>query len=62
MINQGLEYKFFLLLLILVTLGFCWILLPFHGAVFWAVSLAILFRPLQCCGFRSIVTGRFGRS
>lgn len=48
MINQGLEYKFFLLLLILVTLGFCWILLPFHGAIFWAVSLAILFRPLQC--------------
>ena len=34
-------------LLILVTVAFIWILLPFYGAVFWAVILGILFAPLQ---------------
>ncbi|MET0855689.1 MAG: AI-2E family transporter, partial [Telluria sp.] len=41
-----LQQKFFLLLLVVVTLGFGWILLPFAGAVFWGVVLAILFAPL----------------
>jgi predicted PurR-regulated permease PerM len=41
-----LQQKFFLALLILVTLGFGWILLPYFGAVFWGVVLAILFAPL----------------
>jgi len=36
----------FLLLLALVTLAFFWILLPFSGAVFWGVVLAIVFGPL----------------
>lgn len=36
-----------LLLLLLVTLAFGWILLPFFGAVFWAVVLAIMFMPLN---------------
>jgi predicted PurR-regulated permease PerM len=45
--NQlSLEQKFFLLLLAVVTLGFGWILVPFSGAVFWSVVLAILFAPL----------------
>jgi predicted PurR-regulated permease PerM len=35
------------LLLILVTAAFTWILLPFYGAVFWAVILGIIFAPLQ---------------
>jgi predicted PurR-regulated permease PerM len=30
-----------------VSLAFCWILLPFYGAVFWAVVLAVIFSPLQ---------------
>jgi predicted PurR-regulated permease PerM len=30
-----------------VTLAFGWILLPFYGALFWAVVLAVLFAPLQ---------------
>jgi predicted PurR-regulated permease PerM len=46
--NQGtLQYKTFLALLALVTIAFIWILLPFFGAVFWAVILGILFTPLQ---------------
>jgi predicted PurR-regulated permease PerM len=40
------QQKVFLLLLALVTIGFGWILLPYAGAVFWAVVLAILFAPL----------------
>ncbi len=41
------EHKAFLLLLALVTVAFFWLLLPFYGAVFWAVILAIVFQPLQ---------------
>jgi len=37
----------FLLLLALVTLAFFWILLPFSGAVFWGMVLAIVFAPLH---------------
>ncbi|MEH6437791.1 AI-2E family transporter [Massilia sp. DD77] len=37
----------FLLLLGLVTVAFFWILLPFSGAVFWGVVLAIVFGPLH---------------
>ena len=42
-----LEHKAFLLLLALVSVAFVWLLLPFYGAVFWAVILAIVFQPLQ---------------
>jgi len=42
-----LENKSLLVLLVLVTIAFIWILLPFYGAVFWAVILGILFAPLQ---------------
>ncbi|QGZ38158.1 putative PurR-regulated permease PerM [Pseudoduganella flava] len=47
----------FLLLLGLVTLAFLWILVPFAGAVFWGVVLAIVFAPLyyrlqNACGNR----------
>lgn len=42
-----LQQKAFLLLLGLVSIAFFWVLLPFYGAVFWAVILAIVFRPLQ---------------
>ncbi|KFI08395.1 AI-2E family transporter [Massilia sp. BSC265] len=37
----------FLLLLGVVTLAFFWILLPFSGAVFWAMVLAIVFAPVH---------------
>jgi predicted PurR-regulated permease PerM len=41
-----LQQKVFLLLLATVTIGFAWILMPYAGAVFWGVVLAILFAPL----------------
>lgn len=41
------HHKGFLLLLTLVTVAFFWLLLPFYGAVLWAVILAIIFQPLQ---------------
>ena len=37
----------FLLLLGVVTLAFFWILLPFSGAVFWGIVLAIVFAPIH---------------
>src|SRR5436309_120466 len=40
------EHKTFLILLVVVTLAFGWILLPFYGAVFWGIVLAIVFAPL----------------
>jgi predicted PurR-regulated permease PerM len=42
-----LQQRAFLLLLGLVSIAFFWVLLPFYGAVFWAIILAIVFRPLQ---------------
>jgi predicted PurR-regulated permease PerM len=41
----GLEDKTFLLLIIVVSLAFAWILWPYFGAVFWATILAIVFAP-----------------
>lgn len=41
------EAKTFLLLLVLVTIAFGWILMPFIGAVFWGTVLAILFAPFH---------------
>jgi predicted PurR-regulated permease PerM len=43
-----LQQKVFLLVLTLATIGFGWIMLPYFGAVFWGVVLAILFMPLYC--------------
>ena len=40
------EQKTFVVLLVAVTVAFGWILLPFYGAVFWGVVLAIVFAPL----------------
>ncbi|NUZ06906.1 AI-2E family transporter [Piscinibacter koreensis] len=45
--QSTLEDKAFLWLLVLVSLAFGWILLPFYGAVFWGVVLAIVFAPLN---------------
>lgn len=45
--RSSLEYRFFILLLVTVSVAFGWILLPFYGAVFWAVVLTILFMPVQ---------------
>ncbi|MDG9923110.1 MULTISPECIES: AI-2E family transporter [unclassified Pseudomonas] len=45
--SSRVEHKAFLTLLVVVTLAFAWVLLPFYGALFWAVVLAVLFAPLQ---------------
>lgn len=46
--NQtALQNKALAVLLALVTIAFFWILLPYYGAIFWAVILGILFAPLQ---------------
>ncbi|WP_213878821.1 AI-2E family transporter [Pseudomonas sp. dw_358] len=45
--KDTLHNKSLLVLLVFVTLAFIWIMLPFYGAVFWAVILGILFAPMQ---------------
>ncbi|MBB3103669.1 AI-2E family transporter [Azomonas macrocytogenes] len=47
MAHSKTEQRFFLALLIFVSIAFVWILLPYYGAVFWAVILAIIFAPMQ---------------
>lgn len=41
------EDRFLRWLVIAVSLAFAWILVPFYGAVLWAIVLAIMFAPLQ---------------
>ncbi|MBX3581003.1 MAG: AI-2E family transporter [Rhizobiaceae bacterium] len=36
----------FVTVVVLVTAAFVWLLIPYYGAILWAVILAILFRPL----------------
>jgi predicted PurR-regulated permease PerM len=43
--DSTLRDKAFLVLLVLVTLAFGWILLPFYGAILWATVLATVFSP-----------------
>ncbi|WP_019412108.1 AI-2E family transporter [Pseudomonas psychrophila] len=45
--ETSLQRKTLILLLAFVSIAFIWILLPFYGAIFWAVALGILFAPLQ---------------
>ena len=36
----------FLILLVVLTIAFAWIVWPFYGGVFWGAVLALLFQPL----------------
>jgi len=45
--DANIKNKSFLLVLLLVTLAFTVMLLPFYGALFWAAVLAIIFQPIQ---------------
>ena len=45
--SGALEFRSLVWLLVLVTLAFGWILLPYYGAVFWAGVTAIIFSSLQ---------------
>lgn len=40
------QNKTFVALIVVVSLGFAWVLWPLFGAVFWAVTLAIVFDPM----------------
>ena len=52
------ENQSFLILLLVVTLAFGWILLPFYGAVLWAIVGAVIFAPLN----RALLASMRGRS
>lgn len=45
--NNKLETQSFLWLLLVVSLAFIWLLIPFFGPVFWAVAITIIFFPVQ---------------
>ncbi|MGH8387266.1 MAG: AI-2E family transporter [Pseudomonas sp.] len=45
--DETLKDRSLTILLAVVSIAFVWILLPFYGAVFWAVILGILFAPMQ---------------
>ncbi len=58
MTHASFEEKCFIVLLALVSIAFVWLMLPFYGAVFWGVVLAIIFQPVQ----RLLETRMQGRS
>ena len=44
--RDRLEDKFFLFLIVVVSLAFAWILTSFYGAILWGVVIAMMFAPL----------------
>ena len=58
--SPALENKAFLLLLILITLAFGWILAPYFGAVFWGAIFALMFKPLFAWLLRKMPAHRTG--
>jgi predicted PurR-regulated permease PerM len=44
--QRSFEDNAFMVLLIVVSLAFAWVLWPFSGAVLWATTLAIVFAPI----------------
>ncbi len=47
MLKARTEEKSFVLLLVVVSVAFIFLLLPFYSAVFWGTILAIIFQPVQ---------------
>ena len=45
--RRALEHSFLLLLVVVTTLAFAWLIGPFIGAILWGVIAAILFAPLN---------------
>ena len=45
--GSSLHYRIFLLLLVVVSIAFGWVLWPFYGAIFWGAILAIIFAPVH---------------
>jgi predicted PurR-regulated permease PerM len=55
---RRIEHQGFLLLLIVITLAFAWVVLrPFYGAVLWAIVVAVLFAPV----YRRLLPSMHGR-
>ena len=44
---KGINEGFFILLLLLTTVAFCFVLKAYYSSIFWAVILAVLFYPLK---------------
>lgn len=53
------EDRAFLLLIVLATIGFAWVLAPFYGTILWGLVVAILFNPLNL-RLRKAMGGRTG--
>ena len=47
MSTPTIQWISFIVVAVLITIAFFWLILPFYGALLWAVILAILFNPLQ---------------
>ncbi len=45
--SQATYYRSFVILLLLVSIAFAWLLRPYYGAIFWGTVLAISFAPLH---------------
>lgn len=45
--KDKLETRSFLIMLLLVSIAFTWVLKPFWMAIFWACAVAVIFYPLQ---------------
>lgn len=45
--QEKLEMRTFILFLLLVSVGFLWLLRPFFGPIFWACAIAVIFYPVQ---------------
>ena len=58
--SPALENKAFLLLLVLITLAFGWVLAPYFGAVFWGAIFALMFKPLFGWLLQKMPTRRTG--
>jgi predicted PurR-regulated permease PerM len=43
---RSVEHNAFLLMIVVISLAFAWILWPFYGAILWGTIIAILFVPL----------------
>ena len=46
-LSAYLENRVLLLLLVTVSLGLGWVLLPFYGTILWGSIIALLFAPVH---------------
>ncbi len=44
---EDLERRSFLAMLVLVSLAFIFLMMPFFGPIFWAIAIALIFHPVQ---------------